>query len=120
MSFSYQNLLCPLSTVMLSNKGAFNQKPIFILIFSVIVQVKCKDANSTSPDNGNSTSGNNGGGSGGASAKDEFKGPAAWLRICEGPGKYIGAVSAASKDSCSSGYWFKKSMKVGCACGHGV
>ncbi len=99
---------------MLSNKGAFNQKPILILIFTVIVQVKC-EGNGTTPGPGTAN-----GTSGGSVAKDEFKGPAAWLRICEGPGKYIGAVSAASKDSCSSGYWFKKSMKVGCACGHGV
>lgn len=126
-------------------EGIYMLKILLFILF-IINQAHAQD-NNTGDDTGNSggaagndslggsepgdgtTSGNGGSGSnvnityGEPLYKDEFKEPSAWLRICQPgaytPEKYIGAVTTG-KDECPAGYWFKDSIKVGCACGHGV
>ncbi len=41
-----------------------------------------------------------------------------WIRLCGLGGNSNLGVGIA--DKCSSGYWFKNPVKIGCACGHGV
>lgn len=49
----------------------------------------------------------------------EHSGNVGWIRLCTSGGgdNILGVVTA---DKCSSGYWFKDPVKIGCACGHGV